>query len=76
MDNGERVGLVLSRYVGQRIVIDCGDGRTVILKVIDIRDEAAKVRLGFKADPSVCIHREEVWERIQADQAHLFEGTT
>jgi carbon storage regulator len=52
--------LVLSRLVGESIMI--GDGITVT--VIEIR--GAKVRLGIAAARTVPVHRQEVYEAIQA----------
>jgi len=55
--------LILSRRVDQGVVFD-GPGRVV---VVEIRND--KVRLGFVADKSVAIHRDEVAERIAAQSA-------
>jgi carbon storage regulator len=52
--------LVLSRFKDEVIVI--GNG-LVRVTVVDIRGD--KVRLGFDADSSVAIHREEVWKAIE-----------
>ena len=52
--------LVLSRGVDEALVI----GRNVTVKVVEIRGQ--KVRLGITADPSIEVHREEVWVEIQA----------
>ena len=53
--------LVLSRKVGESIVID-GD---ITIQVVEIRGD--KVRLGCTASPEVQIHRQEVQERIEQD---------
>ena len=50
--------LVLSRKLGERIVI--GDG--VVVTVVEMRGD--RVRLGVSAPPTTPIHREEVWFRI------------
>ena len=50
--------LVLSRKVGQRIVI----GDDIELTVVDVRRD--RVKLAFQAPTSVSIHREEVSRRI------------
>lgn len=55
--------LVLSREVGQRIVIDGG----IILEVLDIKG-CRKVRLGIIAPPEVAVNREEVQERINNER--------
>lgn len=55
--------LVLSRCKNEEIVI--GDSIRVV--VIDVRGE--KVRLGISAPRDVSIHRREVYDKIQAEQA-------
>lgn len=50
--------LILSRKIGERIVI--GDG--VMIEVIDIAN--GKVRLGVVADKNIPVHRLEVWEAL------------
>jgi len=50
--------LVLSRYVGQSIIID-GD---IIVKVLG--DTHGQIKLGIDAPEDVPIHREEVYNRI------------
>jgi carbon storage regulator len=57
-----RTMLVLSRKKGEGIVFS-GPGRVV---VVEIRGD--KVRLGFEADASVTIHRDEVAEAIQREE--------
>ena len=56
--------LVLSRKIGERIVI--GDGIAVV--VIEIRGD--KVRLGIDAPAAVPVHRQEVYEAIKREQGH------
>ena len=51
--------LVLTRAAGEKIVI--GDG--IVVEVCEIRYD--KVRIGITADPTVPVHREEVWLKIQ-----------
>lgn len=51
--------LVLSRHVGEVIVINENITVTVV------RIENGKVRLGVHADPSIPVHRGEVWEQIR-----------
>ena len=52
--------LVLSRKVGERILI--GDG--VVLTVVRIQGD--KIRLGVVAPANVAVHREEVARRLDA----------
>lgn len=51
--------LVLSRKIGEKIVID----KNITLIVVDIRGD--RVRLGIDAPPDVTIHRQEVAEAIK-----------
>ncbi len=62
--------LVLTRAVGERIRI--GDG--IVVEVCEVRGD--KVRLGITADPTVPVHREEVWLKIkeQANNADRNEA--
>ena len=50
--------LVLTRFAGEKIVID--DGR-IVVTVIAVRGGAVKV--GIDAPKDVQVHREEVWLR-------------
>jgi len=54
--------LVLSRKKDESIVIN--DDITVT--IVDIR--GGKVRLGIDADPSIPVHRQEVYDAIKADE--------
>ena len=60
--------LVLSRKRGEAVSTDNG----VKVTVIEIRGD--NVRLGFEADESVKIHRQEVWAEIE--KANSTEGET
>lgn len=55
--------LVLSRRCGEKIVM--GDSQ-IILTVLEVR--GPKVRLGIEAPPSMAVHREEIWVRIQEQE--------
>lgn len=57
--------LVLSRNKGEKIVI----GNNIVVTVVDIRGD--RVRLGFTGPSEVPIHREEVFRRLEAEQAEL-----
>lgn len=54
--------LVLTRSVGERLVI--GDGE-ITLTILDVRGN--QVRLGVDAPKNVAVHREEIFLRIQAE---------
>jgi carbon storage regulator len=51
--------LILSRKVGERIVI--GDG--IVLAVVEVQGD--RVKLGILAPRDVPVHREEVYTKIQ-----------
>ena len=55
----EQGHLILSRKVDQKIIV--GDGLLEIT-VVEIRGD--KVRLGFRGDRKLSVHREEVYEAI------------
>lgn len=54
--------LVLTRRVGQRIVLDGG----IVIEITDIRGD--KCRVGLEAPKGVGIYREEVWEALQREK--------
>ena len=53
--------LVLSRRVDESLLID----KDIKITVLDIK--GGQVRLGISAPPSIKVHREEVFDRIQQD---------
>lgn len=55
--------LVLSRYKDQSIYI----GDDIVVTIIDIRGD--RIRLGVEAPSHVAVHREEVYEAIQRENA-------
>ena len=55
--------LVLSRKVGERIVIP-----EYRLTITIVAIEGNKVRLGISAPPEVAVHREEVWRQIEEER--------
>ena len=55
--------LVLSRQLGERLVID---GR-IEVTVVEIRPD--RIKLGVVAPPEVAVHREEVFRKILARAA-------
>lgn len=58
--------LVLSRMLGEKIVIQCG-GEIITIAVADIRRD--KVRIGVEASKEVRIDREEIYEQRQREIA-------
>jgi carbon storage regulator len=57
--------LILTRRVGETIVI----GNNVTVKVLGVKGN--QVRLGVNAPSETIVHREEVYERIQAEKIAL-----
>jgi carbon storage regulator len=55
--------LILSRRVGESIKI----GDEVTVTVLGV--QGGQVRLGFTAPRNLAVHREEVYERIQAEES-------
>jgi carbon storage regulator CsrA len=60
--------LVLSRKSQESVVIGGSDGFHRILKVKVLQIIGGRVKLGFEVDPSVPVHRGEIWERIRASE--------
>jgi len=63
--------LVLTRSVGERLII--GDGE-VTLTILDVRGN--QVRIGIDAPKDVAVHREEIYLRIQSEINKTSEETT
>jgi carbon storage regulator len=62
--------LVLTRSVGERLII--GDGE-IKLTILDVRGN--QVRLGIDAPKNIAVHREEIYLRIQEeDSTHASVG--
>lgn len=55
--------LILTRRRGESIYI----GDTIIVTVLSA--ERGSVRIGVKAPKEVPVHRHEIWEKVQAEQA-------
>lgn len=54
--------LILARRVGESIMI----GDTITITVLGVKGNL--VRLGIDAPRDVPVHREEIWDRIQAEK--------
>ena len=59
--------LVLSRRRDESIMI----GEEITITIVDIRGD--KVRLGIDAPPSISVHREEVYQAIQNEDAAMLD---
>ena len=56
--------LVLTRSVGERLIINDGEIKLSILEV-----KGNQVRIGIDAPRNVSIHREEIYNRIKDENA-------
>ena len=54
--------LILTRRVGERLMI----GDEIQVTVLGVKGN--QVRLGVQAPPNVSVHREEIYERVQAER--------
>jgi carbon storage regulator CsrA len=61
--------LVLTRKLEQAIAVGGATGFERLLKITVLGIGNGNVRLGFEVDPSVPVHRWEVWERIRTATA-------
>jgi len=59
--------LVLSRERDPEVVMVLPDGTLITITVVDIRGE--KVRIGTDAPKELPVHRYEIWEAIQREEA-------
>lgn len=55
--------LILTRRVGESIIIGDNEAEIIVLGV-----KGNQVRIGVNADPSISVHRKEIFERIQREQ--------
>ena len=58
--------LVLSRKVGQRVIISI-NGETVAIELMQI--SGSRVRIGVDAAAHIAVHREEIWDRLMAERS-------
>jgi carbon storage regulator len=56
--------LVLSRKSQESVVIASTDDLQELVRVTVVEISGGKVKLGFKADKDLAVHREEVWELV------------
>jgi len=60
--------LILTRRIGESIMI----GDDIEIEIIEVKGN--KVKLGFKADKDISIHRKEVYDSIKKEQL-MIEGS-
>ena len=59
--------LVLSRKNLESVVVGGSGGFERMLKVTVLEIRGGKVKLGFDVDPTIPVHRSEVWERMHVN---------
>ncbi len=57
--------LVLSRKVGETVIITAPDGTSLVVMLVEVRGD--KVRIGIAAPKSYAVNREEIQQRISAN---------
>ena len=57
--------LVLSRKVGETVIITAPDGTQIVLMMFAVRGD--KCRIGIAAPTTYTIHREEIQSRISSN---------
>lgn len=60
--------LILTRRVGESLII----GDDVVVNVLGVKGN--QVRIGVDAPKNVSVHREEIYDRIQAEKDHTNAG--
>ncbi len=61
--------LILTRKVGESIMI----GDSVEVKILGLR--AGQVKIGIEAPRDLKVHREEIYERIRAEEASKHQAS-
>ena len=58
--------LILTRRVGEKLIVDLGDDQTITFTVLGVKGN--QVRVGIDAPRSVPVHREEIYHRIKQSE--------
>jgi carbon storage regulator len=59
--------LILTRRVGEHLVIQLPDARTIEVTILGVKGN--QVRVGTTAPKDIQVHRSEIFERIQQGRA-------
>jgi carbon storage regulator len=57
--------LILSRRVGEKLIIDLGDR---IIEIVTLGINGNQVKIGIQAPDDIPVHRLEIWEKIQKEK--------
>lgn len=57
--------LILGRKIGQTLMI----GDEVTVTVLGVRGD--QVKIGITAPKEIAVHREEIYEKVQAEKEHI-----
>jgi len=57
--------LVLSRKVGETVIITAPDGTQIVLMMVEVRGD--KARIGIDAPRTYTVHREEIQQKISSN---------
>ena len=66
-DNKRFDMLILSRRNGETVVVGGGGGLQRVLKITVLQIASDRVKLGFEVDGDIPVHRDEVWQRMCAN---------
>jgi carbon storage regulator CsrA len=60
--------MVLSRKSQESVVVGGAGGFERVLKISVLGISGERVKLGFDVDPSIPVHRSDVWERFNVGE--------